>query len=86
MEYREHENLIFRGTDGDMPMAEFASGGKWVSTARGSPGLGLNASFYGRPMDEAEAREFAGDDWPMVEDGAAAAAPAGKSVLNPGAA
>jgi hypothetical protein len=65
MRYIEYENVIYR-TEGPpgYPMDEKAVGGKWVEAGGRSS---LDAALYGMRMDESEAREFAGEDWPGAE-------------------
>lgn len=60
MKYYELDNVIYRGPDmPHAPPTEIAVNGKWISTDRGG-----DARRFGSIMTEAEAQEFAGEDWP----------------------
>ena len=65
MEYREYENVIYRGkrlprfTHTDM--SEAIINGRWQPVAGRQA---LDASLYGIKMTEEQAREFQGDGWP----------------------
>lgn len=60
MKYYEHDNVIYRGPDDPKaPPTEIAVKGAWKPSANGG-----DARRFGSVMTEAEAQEFAGDDWP----------------------
>lgn len=71
MRYVEHENVVYRGGNGPGAMDEKAVGGEWKDAGVS----GLDASLYGMPMDEAEAKKFAGEDWPAEGGESAPAGP-----------
>lgn len=64
MRYSEFENVIYCGGEPGMPFPEKAVGGKWVPAGDSA----YAAMAMGNPMSEAEAKEFAGDEWP-ADDG-----------------
>lgn len=73
MEYREHDNVIYRGEMDPRKgprMHEKLVGGAWVKCQAGS---GLKANTFGAVMTEAEAKEFQGEGWPADEQSPAAA-------------
>lgn len=60
MKYYELDNVIYRGSDAPFaPPTEIAVKGEWKPSASGG-----QARARGAEMTEAEAKEFAGDDWP----------------------
>lgn len=64
MEYRELENVIYRGErDRQLGarMTEFIVNGKWAPS---TPRQITDARSFGTPMTEAEAKEFQGEGWP----------------------
>jgi hypothetical protein len=68
MEFREHENVIYRGEKAPgfkhVRMTEFIVNGEWKTA---TPRQITNASTYGTPMTEAEAKEFQGEGWPAEQ-------------------
>lgn len=61
MKYAELDNVIYRAKDGFF-FDEKLVGGEWKPNASIAK-VRVNAS----PMDEAEAKEFAGEAWPATE-------------------
>ncbi len=44
-------------------MSEMAVSGKWVRAGRD----GFDASMHGSPIEEDEAANYSGDDWPKTD-------------------
>lgn len=58
MRYYEHEGVIYRGHDQASHVHEMLGKDGWEKSSGGH-----DAVVYGTPMNEAEAREFAGSEW-----------------------
>lgn len=63
MKYAEHEQNVYRSADGRR-YSEVLRAGQWKPAGV----AGLDAALYGMPMDEDEAKEYAGDEWPKEPD------------------
>lgn len=64
MEYRELDNVIFRGERDrriGARMTECIADGKWVPS---TPRQMTDSQTFGSPLTEAQAKEFQGDGWP----------------------
>lgn len=64
MEFRELDNVIFRGERDPrigVRMAEYLADGKWVPS---TPRQMTDSQTFGTPMTEAQAKEFQGEGWP----------------------
>lgn len=62
MKYAEHEQNIYRCKDGRR-YSEVLRSGKWTPAGVS----GLDAALHGSPMEEDEAKEYVGGEWPAED-------------------